>query len=231
MRLPPIPSWAPWSALGTALAAALFYAFKPREGDGGTWGGGGFGSAGPAEPIGLPEIPFVQAKHLGTGRPSGAVNAVVIHTAETPQTSAAAKNVANYFATTDTVASAHYTVDSDSIYQSVNEGDQAWHAAGYNARTIGIEHAGYAKMTPEEWQSDYNERMLRLSAKLAAQIATKYGIPAVRLSIADILAGKPGFAAHADASKAFKKSDHSDPGANFPWDHYLSLVQSYMGVS
>lgn len=49
MRLPPIPSWAPWSALGAAIAAALFYAVRPPGGGGPVWeGGGGFGGGGPS---------------------------------------------------------------------------------------------------------------------------------------------------------------------------------------
>lgn len=48
MRLPPIPSWAPWSALGAALAAALFYAVKPPGGGGPVWEGP---SPTPADPF------------------------------------------------------------------------------------------------------------------------------------------------------------------------------------
>ncbi len=201
-----------------ALGAGLLYAWKPPEG----WLGGVGGGGSEGEP--LPPIPFVQAAHYGKGRPQGTPNQIIIHTAEAKQTPTTAKAVAGYFATTDTVASAHYIVDSGSVYQSVDEGDQAWHAAGDNARSIGIEHAGYAKQTPEEWQSEYNQAMLKLSAQLAADIAARYGIPAVRLSVADLLAGKPGFASHKDVSTAFKKSDHGDPGAGFPWDQYLAMV-------
>lgn len=186
-------------------------------------------SPAPAEP--LPDIPFVQAKHIGTGRPAGAINQIIIHTAETPKTSTAAKSVAGYFATTDTVASAHYIVDAGSIYQSVKEDDQAWHAAGDNAHSIGIEHAGYAKQSADEWQDEYNQQMLALSARLAADIASRYGIPAVRLTVADLIAGKSGFASHADVSKAFKKSDHADPGPNFPWDSYLASVASKLPIA
>ena len=64
-------------------------------------------------------------------------------------------------------------------------------------------------------------------AVLAADIAKRHNIPLVKVSPADILAGKSGFCGHIDITVAKKiAGGHTDPGANFPWDAYLALVKS-----
>jgi N-acetyl-anhydromuramyl-L-alanine amidase AmpD len=153
-------------------------------------------------------------------------NLIVIHTIEGPKNASAAESTGRMFATSTREASAHYTVDSDSIVQSVDERNTGWHAPGANDRGIGIEHAGYAKQTASEWNDAYNRAMLALSARLAADIADRWNIPTRRLSQAELRAGYPGFVSHDDVSRAYGKSDHWDPGPNFPWAAYLAQVDA-----
>ena len=47
-----------------------------------------------------------------------------------------------------------------------------------------------------------------------------------RLRAADLVAGKRGITGHADVSAAFRKSDHWDPGPDFPWTRFLRLARS-----
>ena len=118
-------------------------------------------------------------------------------------------------------------VDDKQIVQSVSEFDTAWAVDDWslNQQSISIEHAGSASQSPAGWQDAYSQAELKLSATLAKQIAARYRIPIVKLSSADILAGKAGFCGHADITAAKKISGgHTDPGANFPWSEYLEMV-------
>jgi N-acetyl-anhydromuramyl-L-alanine amidase AmpD len=169
--------------------------------------------------------PFVPARHFTkSGREE--VDLVVVHTMEAPEKGKTAENVASWFAGSNAPqASAHYCVDADTIVQCVRDEDVAWHAPGANHDGIGIEHAGYARQSQEDWSDDYSTRMLERSAALAADLCERYRIPPVWLHPADLLAGRRGITSHANVSQAFKRSDHHDPGTSFPIQRYLRLVQ------
>lgn len=173
---------------------------------------------------------FIPAKHF-TPAARARVELVVIHTAECAEHSSAAENVAAYFNGSQAPqASAHYTVDNDSITQSVLEKDVAWHAGPVNGYSIGIEHAGFAKQTADEWADEYSIAMLERSAELAADICRRHEIPVVRLTAQDLAAGRRvGFCGHVDVTNGLTGGKgHWDPGPHFPWDHYLSRVRAHL---
>ena len=176
-------------------------------------------------------IAFKQARYYTKGR-ADSIRLIVIHDMESPEAGTTAENVASWFAgTTSSRASAHYNVDSNSIVQSVRDGDTAWGAAGANASGLHVEHAGYARQTRAQWLDAYGKAMLELSAALVAEKCRKYGIPVRHISAADILAGRKGLVGHADVSKAYPgRGGHTDPGPNFPWDYYLARVQAHYGA-
>lgn len=158
------------------------------------------------------------------------IRAIIFHTMEAPQSEGRAKQVAQWFAGSDSPeVSSHYTVDANEVWQVVNDEDVAWHASQANGYSIGIEHAGYAAQTPEEWDSPYNQAMLQRSAYLVAALAKKYGIPAVWLTPEELLAGNAGIAGHYDVSLAYSAGrGHTDPGPNFPKQKYIDLVKQAM---
>lgn len=166
---------------------------------------------------------FVQAKHYGPYN-NLPVNRLVVHDMEYPERPTGAEWCADYFAQGERIASAHYCCDSDSIVQCVSEAHIAYHAPP-NTHSIGIEHAGYSAQSRADWLDAYSTAELKLSAKLAADICKRHNIPIVKLSVADLKAGKRGICGHRDVSDAFHKTDHGDPGANFPWDDYLGWVR------
>lgn len=173
---------------------------------------------------------FIQAKNYSKSNRTS-IDLVVIHTAECGETPKADENVAGFFAGLQAPqASAHYTVDADSVTQSVLEKDIAWHAGPVNGFSIGIEHAGYAKQTPAEWDDAYSIDMLARSAELTADICTRYGIPVVRLTADDLKAGRRrGLCGHVDVTKGLQGGKgHWDPGPSFPWPEYLDMVRSHM---
>lgn len=95
-----------------------------------------------------------------------------------------AKNNANYFAGGDRGASAHYFVDTGSIYQSVYDADAAWHVGrNYgrgnlfgkctNKNSIGIEMCSSNGRIPAA--------TINRAVKLTKMLMAKYGVPAARV--------------------------------------------------
>lgn len=109
--------------------------------------------------------------HMTRGR-SRAIDRIVVHFTATL---ASARNNATYFARNEGQgASAHYFVDdiTPEIYQSVAEGDTAWHAGNWamNCRAIGIEVVSAG----EDFSATEVEKLGWLVRKLMA----RYGIGA-----------------------------------------------------
>lgn len=191
------------------------------------------------------EIPFKQARDFNrgrrdpsTGKPVTPRN-IVIHTAEIGESLEGAEALMATCAKGQLyppghakegqkrLASWHFAVDANSITQSVSEDDTAFHAPGLSHCSIGIEHAGRARQTAEEWCDDFSLRMLELSAWLVARLCWSYRIPVQWLEPPSLIRGDAGITGHSEVSRAFKRSDHWDPGPNFVRSHYLGRVLFY----
>jgi len=169
--------------------------------------------------------PFIQARWFGPKR-VGPPRLIVIHDMEFPEKAGAAAAVANYFATTTTKASAHICVDNLSIFQCVKDSYVAWAAPGANHDGIQIELAGFAAQTPGEWRDLYSTGLLALAADAAAQYSLKYDIPLIHLSDDNLRKGNRGVVGHAQVSRVYKQSTHTDPGENFPWSRFLAYAKA-----
>ena len=170
------------------------------------------------------------------------VHWIVIHVMEAPEKPSTAEAVANWIAGKSGEAplvSFHWAIDCDSLVMCVPEQHVAWHAMKANRFGVGYEHAGYVSQTREEWLDDYSESMLWLSAKLAAQTTIPaWNLPAdnfvnaagLKKAYEYINSGKPvpnecrGLTTHMEVTKGLGGT-HTDPGVNFPLDHYMSLVK------
>jgi hypothetical protein len=174
---------------------------------------------------------FKQAtKYTRAARLPGDINLIVLHTAEIGESLAGAEALMKVCADPHARdASWHFAVDADSITQSVLVRDVAWHAPGANRTGIGIEMSGRARQTEQEWADDYSAKMLTRCAQLVASLCNEWRIPPVLItSPADLLDGKRGITTHALVSKAWKKSDHWDPGPNFPFDKFMGMVRTFL---
>lgn len=168
------------------------------------------------------EVPWIRARNYTDAR-RGTMDIVVIHSTESGRGKGTARAVAGWFAGASAPrASAHYVVGDDEVLQCVLEEDVAWAAPGGNRTGIQIELCGRASQTAEEW---LRGPMLGRAAALVAGICRRRNIPIVRLSPADLLAGRRGITGHVDVSRAFRESSHWDPGPNFPWPTFLEMVR------
>lgn len=155
------------------------------------------------------------------------VRAVIIHTMEAPEGPNTALNIAQYFASGQVQASAHYNLDANNVIQGVQEWDDAWAAPPSNGWAIQLEHAGYAAQSYAEWSDDYSTRLLERSAQLVADICLRNAITPRHLTDAQLAAGWDGIAGHIQVSAVWGQSSHWDPGYSFPWEAYMIRVLDY----
>lgn len=177
---------------------------------------------------GLPWIPAAQPTPRYNFR-NPPPRQVVVHSTETDLQPGIALSLARtWFGTNAAGTSAHDMFDPSSGVEMVHTDNIAWHCGNGNDTSIGIEHAGRASFTKEQWTSSQALAMLRQSAKLTAKICAAYNIPARWLSIAQLAANEPGLCSHNDERLARGGTTHTDPGPNFPYAQYLSYVQQYL---
>lgn len=172
---------------------------------------------------------FYKAAHISGRRRIKDIRWLVIHSTETAPGSA--RSVARYFQSPSSGGSAHLTVDDKSCYRSLANEDIPWAAPPANTEGFHVEFVGYAKWSKATWLLHINT--LRRGAYKFAQhlkLFERQGnvIPAVFVDAAGLRAGKKGITTHAQISKAWKRSTHTDPGADFPMGVFLWLVRRYL---
>lgn len=173
-----------------------------------------------------PDVPFVQARNFHTGR-LRPIRCVVLHTTEAAETLRTAENVAAWFAGSSApMASAHFCVDSDSVIQCVREEDTAFAAPGLNSDGIQIEMAGAASQTAADWSDAYSQAMLARTARLVAGLCRRHGLPVAFVDAAGLLRGEKGVSTHAEVTKAYRQSTHTDPGKGFDMEAFLEMVRA-----
>lgn len=163
----------------------------------------------PPPPYGYAGIDdYVQASssnYTNASRGSGAVDYVVIHTAQ-----GSYSGTISWFTNSSAQVSAHYVVRSSdgAITQMLDEADIGWHAGNwdYNELSVGIEHEGYVE-DPDRW---YTTSMYESSARLTADICARHGIPVDRSRVIG----------HVEVPGA----THTDPGGGWDWSRYMDLI-------
>ena len=167
-------------------------------------------------------FPFIQARQHGpaTNLP---VTRIVIHGTVSPCRAGQAQATAAYFQAVTRPASAHYVVDPGQVVQCVSEATVAYHAPP-NQHSIGVELCDPQTGPGSRWADDAHEAMLQRAADLVRALAAKHDIPIVHLSPVDLLAGRSGICGHVDVTNAWQQTTHTDPGPDFPWDHFLDLI-------
>ncbi|MBM7494589.1 hypothetical protein JOD64_005811 [Micromonospora luteifusca] len=135
---------------------------------------------------------------------SSRITTVVVHV-----TQGSYAGTVSWFQNPSSGVSAHYVVKSSNgeITQMVREGDTAYHARSANPYALGIEHEGF--VDNPAW---FTDAMYRSSAALTRYLCDKYGLPKNRTAI--------------KGHNEMPGNDHTDPGPNWNWNYYLSLVDA-----
>lgn len=180
----------------------------------------------------LIDHPPVRRQFKDRGRaPTGLI---VLHTAENmPDWVAAdtgAEGVARFIQGRTDPGSYHEVVDSDSIVLLVPFHFQAYgDGTGSNPFAIHVSAATQAakwNAAPAQWRRETVRNMAEAAARGARWLKAEHGItvPAKRITKAQSDAGQAGFIPHGDRDP----DRRTDPGKDFPWDHFLSDFQEFM---
>ena len=171
-------------------------------------------------------LPFVEAKHYRKGR-RAKVRVLVIHTAETPENNKMAESIQAYCSRREDKVSCHEAIDNDSVVAGVRPFDTAWTTGSINDFAYSYELSGRAAQTKAQWADEFSTAMLNIAAKRVAKAAVLWKIPVVKLSPAELKAGRSGICGHIDQTIAYEvKGGHTDPGPNFPWLQFLDMVKA-----
>lgn len=128
--------------------------------------------------------------------------------------------VANYLCRSSVQASCHVITDADGhSARVVPDYRKAWHCAGYNSVSLGIEQIGRAAQT--HWTRDE----IRETARWVARWAKVYGIPIRAGQTGGGRVVKSGVVTHRSLGSI--GGGHSDPGSAYPMQSMLNLAKFY----
>ena len=147
---------------------------------------------------------------------------IYIHTFEGRDLDALA--MARYQLSPAAGGSYHIVIDVDGVTARENDDQYISWSAGWTANRNGhhISLAGQAAFTRDQWLS--RTKQLDKLVDVIAAYCKQYGYPPVIRLADDLLAGRWGISTHAAAAKAWKETDHTDPGAGFPLDVIATRV-------
>lgn len=179
--------------------------------------------------------PFKQARNYTRGR-IHRIDLIVVHCTAGPESAkgTGAEAVQNMFATQTRKASAHVTVDNNSIARSVHDWDTAWAAKGFNARGLHLELVGMPNQTRAQWLDTVSRATLKNGAKVIADWCRRYDIDPRWATLPQLKSGSPLFAftTHKLCSDANPEgTGHWDPGPNFPTDIFIRDVKAAIAAT
>ena len=171
------------------------------------------------------------AQHFSAGRQGHVIQIIALHSAENQELPGQAVHLQQWFAgKTAPQASAHEMVDNLHVICSVDDKDTAWAVDDFPLNLISksYELTGHASNTAAQWADAYESAVIKEAQGAISSDLKAYGIPAIHLTDAQILAAHngnktiKGICTHADISRALKiVGGHGDPGVNFPMVQFL----------
>ena len=169
--------------------------------------------------------PLILGSRIHMQGSNGTVTRIVMHGTVSSCARGGARNVARGFQDSNAGGLAHFVVDPGEVIQCCKENTACWHAPP-NKGSIGVELCDPQSGVSSRWLDRDHTAMLQHAAGLVADLCHRHNIPARKLTATDVRNGLTGICGHADVSAAFRQSDHTDPGAGFPWPLFITMVQA-----
>lgn len=158
---------------------------------------------------------------------------LVLHSTEGHEGPTQDTNVARMFQdpTLDDKRSCAYVADTNSVTRCVNDPDVAFHCGHTgNLRGLGLELCGLARQSRAEWLDELSLPMLQLAARWAAEKCRQYNLPARFVNADALRKGATGITTHHEVSLAWRETNHTDPGPNFPMDLFIPAVAAALSA-
>jgi hypothetical protein len=168
-------------------------------------------------------------------------NRVVIHTAESSEGSRVEDVLINFMGAAGnlTVPGSNPPRVFGAAYTAIPDSAKGTYREAYDAARLGVYAQGgankdswsfcipgRASQTRAEWLDGYSRECIRIAARYTVDKCRQDDIPLERKSWQQIAAGERGYCDHYTISLAFKKSDHTDVGPNFPWDVFAADIDA-----
>lgn len=169
--------------------------------------------------------PNVRVRHRSPNQSSrGGVKPrlIVLHSTEGANVKGLADliGLGGWFGQTRAGVSSHAATDAEGqSARYVADEAKAWHCAGYNSLSLGLEQIGRAA------QSSWTDAQVRESARWLAYWSRKHSIPLQRGKVSGGRVIRAGVVTHADLGAL--GGGHHDPGAGFPVAHCIALARRY----
>jgi N-acetyl-anhydromuramyl-L-alanine amidase AmpD len=158
---------------------------------------------------------------------TGSIAAIVLHDTESHDRAGASdiQSIGDFFNQGSVQASSHICIDGEgNTGRYVPDERKAWHCAGYNSQTLGIEQIGFATFTAAMWNRNHRAQ-LKKTAKWIAWWSRKYGIPIQRGAVSGGRVTRSGVLMHSELGAL--GGGHHDPGPGYPIWLVLRMARWY----
>lgn len=158
------------------------------------------------------QYPAAEGNYGGPQDPTNGL--IVLHSMVYPCKPGAVEAVGGFFSVfhPDNPTSAHYGVDPVKVGQYVPDHRIAYHC-GHNTNSLGVEMADMSTTDITRWEDKAHVMMMQKATLLVAQLCLAYNIRPYYVGWIRLKLGIKGVTTHAQMTKAFRQSTHTDPGA------------------
>lgn len=147
---------------------------------------------------------------------------IVVHSTESANRTGVVdlQAIGEWFDNPRSQASSHVCIDSEGhSARFVADRDKAWHCAGFNSVSLGIEQVGRAS------QTSWTVTEQREAARWIARWSKLHGIPLQKGRVSGAGVIRPGVVRHSELGAV--GGGHHDPGHDYPLHDVLEMARAY----
>jgi N-acetyl-anhydromuramyl-L-alanine amidase AmpD len=174
----------------------------------------------------LPHSDVVNFVRNCSSRNGRTPNLIVLHSTEGANIKGIRdlQGLGGWFDNPSAQASSHVATDADgNSARYVDDSVKAWHCAGYNSASLGVEQVGKAA------QDSWPDKQLLETARWIALWHRKYGIPIRKGKVAsDGRVLRSGVVMHSDLGNL--GGGHHDPGGDYPLTAVIRVANGFQNL-